>query len=118
ARILIVDDEEALGITLRALLTPPHHAVAVTHASEALARIESGESYDVIFCDLMMPEISGMRFHRILSESRPDLAARIVFMTGGIGSPGVQQFLQATRARCLEKPFSHEELEAAIAAML
>ena len=118
ARILIVDDEEALGITLRALLSPAHDAVAVTRASDALARIEAGETYDVIFCDLMMPEINGMRFHQILSESRPDVASRVVFMTGGIGSPGVQQFLQATGARCLEKPFSHEELEEAIAALL
>ena len=118
ARILIVDDEEALGITLRALLSPPHHAVSVTRAADALARIDAGECYDVIFCDLMMPEINGMRFHQILSASRPDLAARIVFMTGGIGSPGVQQFLQATGARCLGKPFSHDELLDAIAATL
>ena len=118
ARILIVDDEGALGTTLRALLSPPHEAVSVTRASDALARIESGERYDVIFCDLMMPDINGMRFHQILSASRPDLAKRIVFMTGGIGSPGVQQFLQATGARCLEKPFSQDELLEAIAATL
>jgi FixJ family two-component response regulator len=59
-----------------------------------------------------------MRFHELLSKSNPELAARIVFMTGGIGAPGVQSFLQATGARCLEKPFSYAEISEAISTML
>lgn len=117
ARLLIVDDEEAIGTTMRALLSPPHDATAVTSARQALAEIEKNE-YDVVFCDLMMPETSGMRFYEILRESHPEMTSRIVFMTGGVTASAVQKFLSTTNARCLEKPFSQEELQSALAEVL
>ena len=114
-RILVVDDEVPIGLTLRALLSPPHEVSAVTSGRQALERIETEEFFDVIFCDIMMPEMSGIRFYELLRASHPKVAARIVFMTGGISAPEVHKFLQSTGARCLEKPFSEAELEAAIA---
>jgi PAS domain S-box-containing protein len=117
SRVLIVDDEQPIGVTLRALLSPPHEVVVTSSASEALERIDGGEIFDVIFCDIMMPDITGIRLHEILTATHPEIAARIVFMTGGITAPEVQKFLQATGARCLEKPFSDSELEEEIAAM-
>lgn len=113
--ILIIDDEEAIGITLRALLSPPHKVTVTTNATDALGLVLHGGTFDVVFCDVMMPGISGIRFYEIVEAKRPDLVSRIVFMTGGMHSPHVQQFLQATKARCLEKPFTDVELEDAIA---
>jgi PAS domain S-box-containing protein len=118
SRVLIVDDEQPIGFTMRALLYPPHDVVVTTSASEALQRIGAGEIFDVIFCDIMMPQITGIQFHQILSEKHPEIAQRIVFMTGGISAPEVLKFLQATNARCLEKPFTETELEQAIAEIL
>ncbi|HEX7664542.1 MAG TPA: ATP-binding protein, partial [Polyangiaceae bacterium] len=115
ARILIVDDEESIGVTLRALLSPPHDVTLTTDAGDALERVLRGEAFDVIVCDIMMPGISGIRFFELLQEKRPDLVSRVVFMTGGMHSPPVQKFLQSTKARCLEKPFTDTELEDAIA---
>ncbi len=115
SRVLIIDDEQPIGFTLRALLSPPHDVVVTTSAAEALQRIDGGESFDVIFCDIMMPEITGIKLHQIVSEKHPHVAERIVFMTGGISAPEVHKFLQTTNARCLEKPFTEAELEQAIA---
>ncbi|MEO7109619.1 MAG: ATP-binding protein [Polyangiaceae bacterium] len=114
ARILIIDDEQPIGFTLRALLSPPHEVAITVSAVDALVRIDAGEIFDVIFCDIMMPEITGIKFHEIVTATHPDITSRIVFMTGGISAPEVHKFLQATGARCLEKPFTDAELEAAI----
>jgi CheY-like chemotaxis protein len=115
---LIIDDEQPIGVTLRALLAPPHRVEVTVSAAEALERINAGEIFDVIFCDIMMPEITGIKFHEIVTAAHPKLTSRIVFMTGGISAPEVHKFLQATGARCLEKPFSHAELEAEITNVL
>lgn len=115
SRVLIIDDEQPICFTLRALLSPPHDVVVATSAADALQRIDAGDIFDVIFCDIMMPEITGIKFHQIVSEKFPDIADRIVFMTGGISAPEVHKFLQTTNARCLEKPFTEAELEQAIA---
>jgi PAS domain S-box-containing protein len=118
ARILIIDDEQPIGVTLRALLSPPHRVDVTVSAVEALERINAGEIFDVIFCDIMMPEVTGIKFHEIVTATHPEIASRIVFMTGGISAPEVHKFLQATGARCLEKPFSDAELEAEISNVL
>src|SRR5262245_34720474 len=81
ARLLVVDDEPQIGNTLRLLLDPDHEVVPVTSAREALERIQLDRAFDIIFCDLMMPEVSGTDFYKQLSTSAPELLDRLVFMT-------------------------------------
>jgi len=64
-RLLIVDDEPQIGNTLRLLLDPDHEVVPVTSGREALERIKTDTAFDIIFCDLMMPEISEWTFTRL-----------------------------------------------------
>src|SRR5262249_40374767 len=71
ARILLIDDEAALGRSLRSLLAPHDEVVPVTRARDALDRLERGESFDVIVCDLMMPEISGIELYERLGQVAP-----------------------------------------------
>jgi PAS domain S-box-containing protein len=105
ARILVVDDEPAIAHTLRELLAPQHEVVSATSGREALATL-AGEDFDVVFCDLMMPGMSGTElYHRIKAE-RPGMEARIVFMTGGAFTAGAADFLASVPNRRLEKPFS------------
>ena len=105
ARLLIVDDEPHIGNTLRLLLHPDHEVVPVTSAREALARIQSEPPFDVIFCDLMMPFVSGTDFYRELEASAPHMLERLVFMTGGVLSTKINEFLDAVPNTCIEKPF-------------
>jgi CheY-like chemotaxis protein len=65
----------------------------------------------VIFCDLMMPGMSGIELYEHLRQSRPALARRIVFMTGGAFTRRAAEFLAATENRRVEKPFSLELIE-------
>jgi CheY-like chemotaxis protein len=105
ARLLVVDDEPQIGNTLRLLLDPDHEVVPVTSAREALERIKHDRSFDIIFCDLMMPEVSGTDFYKQLSTSAPELLDRLVFMTGGVFSTRTNAFLEKLPNPCIEKPF-------------
>ncbi|ABF86938.1 putative sensory box histidine kinase/response regulator [Myxococcus xanthus DK 1622] len=108
--VLVVDDEPlvctALGRTLR-----PHHDVTLfTRAQEALERIEAGERFDVVFCDLMMPGMSGMDFYSALQARHPEQAQRVIFLTGGAVTPQARAFLESVPSPHLEKPFAGREL--------
>jgi CheY-like chemotaxis protein len=105
ARLLVVDDEPQIGNTLRLLLDPDHEVIPVTSAREALERIKSDRPFDIIFCDLMMPEVSGTDFYKQLSVAAPELLDRLVFMTGGVFSTRTNAFLEKLPNPCIEKPF-------------
>jgi two-component system cell cycle sensor histidine kinase/response regulator CckA len=113
-RVLVVDDEPAIGTTLRLLLAPEHEVVSVTRALQALAKIEAGEHFDAILCDMMMPDMNGMEFHARVARSAPELLSRIVFVTGGAFTAGARDFLARVPNRCLEKPFDTAELRAVL----
>jgi CheY-like chemotaxis protein len=106
-RVLVVDDEPAIGKALRRILAGEHDVTLETDARSAFERLD-GESFDIIFCDLMMPNMSGMDFFEQVSARSPALAARIVFLTGGAFSPKSEEFLRQNRKRCLSKPFSRD----------
>lgn len=112
--ILIIDDEVNLGLAL-ALLLQPHHRVHVeTRATVALERILGGEKFDVIFCDLAMPEMSGMDLFETLEKRDPAHARRTVFMTGGALTERAARFLHEHASSCLMKPFTFLEMDQAI----
>jgi CheY-like chemotaxis protein len=113
-RLLIVDDEPQIGRTLRLLLDPEHDVVAVTSARDALDRISRGEHFDIILCDLMMPEMTGSDLHEALTRLGDDMASRLVFMTGGVFSQRTQEFLDRIPNERIDKPFDMGALLALI----
>jgi len=117
-RILVVDDEEALGIALRRILSNEHEVLAVTTAEDALGRVSQGERFDVILCDLMMPEVTGMDFHAALLQLAPAQAEKVVFMTGGAFTSQAREFLDRVRNARVEKPFDAGSIRALIHGLL
>ena len=116
-RVLVVDDEIAIGKALRRILSADHDITLESDARLALERL-SGETFDVVFCDLMMPNMSGMDFFDELLRRSPDQAARIVFLTGGAFSPRSEEFLRDSQNVCLAKPFSRETVSAVVRNMI
>jgi PAS domain S-box-containing protein len=114
-RVLVVDDEPMFGWTISRMLDGSHHVVVETAARSASARIASGESFDVVLCDLMMPDMTGMEFFDALSRDAPGLANRIVFTTGGAFTPAARAFLERVPNLRLAKPFTRRELDVALA---
>ncbi|MCC6746751.1 MAG: PAS domain-containing protein [Deltaproteobacteria bacterium] len=117
ARILVVDDEEAVGLTVQRVLGDDHEVWCTTRATDALEKLET-EEYDLILCDVMMPEMSGAELYAAVLARRPALAARMAFMTGGAFAPSAHEFLRSVRARCLEKPFEVGRIRAFVASIL
>jgi CheY-like chemotaxis protein len=110
ARVLIVDDEAALGRVLVRALEEHHDAEAVTTGREVLARITAGERFDVIVSDLMMPEMTGMELHEHLLAVAPDQARRMVFLTGGAFTATAGAFLDRVPNAKAEKPLQQKDL--------
>src|SRR5579871_6605916 len=90
-RVLVIDDQYLFGQTLKMTLDE-HHVVVETEAAAALERFARGERFDLILCDLMMPWMDGIEFHRRLSLTLPHEANRIVFISGGAETGRVQAF--------------------------
>ena len=110
--VLIVDDEPRLCAILARLLGSEHDVTTFTSAAAAVERIASGQRFDVIFSDLMMPGMSGMELYAELVRIAPQQAARIVFLTGGAFTPKASDFIGTVRNRFLDKPFDFAVLSA------
>jgi signal transduction histidine kinase len=115
-RVLVVDDEPFIGASARRILRSVCEVVVVTSSREALALVEQGQRFELVLCDLMMPRMTGMELHEELSRRAPDLAARMLFLTGGAFTPEAQRFL--SQQRWLEKPFDNEALRACVSEWL
>jgi CheY-like chemotaxis protein len=116
-RLLVIDDEPQVGTAMRRVLTK-HEVVSVLSANEALARLADDSAFDLIFCDVAMPERSGQDLYDELVATRPELAERIVFVTGGTFTPQLSAFLQSVPRPCLSKPFGAAELREHVAQLL
>src|SRR5690606_38262120 len=116
-RVLVVDDEPLIGTTLRILLDD-HDVSVVSSGSAARDLLATGVAFDVILCDLMLEGFSGMDLSRWLEEARPELAPRLVFMTGGAFTDEARQFLRGVPStRQLEKPFSTDDIQRVLRAV-
>jgi PAS domain S-box-containing protein len=109
-RVLVVDDEPRIGSAIARILDPAHQVTAVYTARDAIRRLERGERYDVILCDVLMPQMSGYDLYRSLEQIAPEVVSRIIFMTGGPFSTRGAGFLESVPNARLEKPFSPEAL--------
>jgi signal transduction histidine kinase len=114
SRVLIVDDDTVVAYALKRLLERSHEVTVKTTAREVLDRIDAGDRYDVILCDLMMPEMTGMDLHEELARREPLEAQRMIFLTGGAFTPRSREFLDQVPNRRLEKPCDLRQLLALI----
>jgi CheY-like chemotaxis protein len=109
-RILVVDDEPLVAKSLVRLLAAEHQAEAITSARTALTRLLAGEHFDLVFCDVMMPEMSGRDFWEALGARAPALQQRVVFITGGAFTAEARKFLEGVAGRAVPKPFDPAEV--------
>jgi signal transduction histidine kinase len=114
ARVLVVDDEPMIGKAVRRALSKEHDVLATNTALDALKSIRAGERFDVILCDLLMPQMTGMDFYDELLRDVPDQASRVIFLTGGAFTPRAQSFLTGVQNQRIEKPFDPIHLRALI----
>jgi PAS domain S-box-containing protein len=109
-RILIIDDDRPVAAAVALELSGDHDVVVAGSGREALEILRRDPAFDVILCDLMMPEMTGMDLFAWLQPIEPALAGRFVFMTGGAFTPRAERFLRETENPRLDKPFHPDEL--------
>jgi two-component system cell cycle sensor histidine kinase/response regulator CckA len=103
-RILLVDDEPSVVRALQRALRE-HELVVAFSGAEAIEVLDSGQQFDLIFCDLMMAQLSGMEVFDIVRRRFPDLIDRFIFMTGGAFTQQAKDFLGGVSNPVVEKPF-------------
>src|SRR5664280_2200885 len=104
ARILMVDDEEAIRKLVSMILTKSGHTVETTaDAREALVKMDS-TSYDVVLMDIRMPGMSGMELYNDIKLRRPELAGRFIFITGDTSDENTRNFFGKNELSYLTKP--------------
>jgi CheY-like chemotaxis protein len=113
-RVLVVDDEPMIARLVQRTLSDEHEIIASERAAEALDRINSGERFDVILCDVMMPQMTGIELHGEICKVERVQAERMVFLTGGTFTAAAREFLEKIANPTVEKPFDTQHLKALI----
>ncbi len=114
ARVLVVDDEPMLLRSYQRMMRRSHDVVTREGGREALELLAGDRDFQVVLCDLMMPDIDGQGFYEGLERIAPELRTRVVFCTGSASTPGVQEFLASVPNPVIEKPTPVAQLLAAI----
>jgi PAS domain S-box-containing protein len=109
-RILVVDDNPMIRTAVARILGSDHEVLLADDAGGALDLVGAGARYDLVLCDVMMPEIGGVTFFEELRRLAPELAPRVVFMTGGVFTERESKFLDAIANPKIEKPFGSDWL--------
>jgi signal transduction histidine kinase/ActR/RegA family two-component response regulator len=118
ARILLIDDESAtVEVLARILKSQGYQADAVTDGEAAMLRL-AGTRYDLVLCDIRMPGLSGPEVYRRLEACDPEMARRVIFITGDTMSAGTRRFLKESGTSYLSKPFDLDEFVAKVRAAL
>ncbi|MGC4094073.1 MAG: response regulator [Polyangiaceae bacterium] len=113
-KVLVVDDDEGIGRTVERVLRDDHRVTSVSSGREALTLLDNGESFDVILCDLMMPQMTGMDVYDELRRRHAAQLGRVVFLTGGAFTSRARDFLDQAPNQRLEKPFDIERLRSMV----
>jgi PAS domain S-box-containing protein len=115
ASVLLVEDEHALAAAVADALGEA--GLKVDHAGdgqEALARLRETQDYDLVICDLKMPRVDGMTLYRAIAAAAPELARRVIFVTGDVAGTDAERFLEESGCRWLAKPFRLADLLRAV----
>jgi CheY-like chemotaxis protein len=110
-RILVVDDEPFVGRIIGSALQDEHDVFVVHSAGEAVVKLEHGETFELVLCDIAMPDFSGPDLYTTIAERWPGLLGRLVFLIGGAVAPEAVELMERSPIRTLSKPFKIERLK-------
>ena len=112
--VLILEDEAALAILLKEdLESEGYHVTVVSSGAEGLKKILTND-FEIILCDMVMPNFPGDMFYLAVERARPNLCKRFIFMTGYRGDSKIEEFIRRIRGLMLWKPFETHVLFDAI----
>ena len=107
--VLVVEDEAPLQRLHRTLLARLDVDVCLADAVAPAKEMLAAHSFDVIISDVRMPGESGIDFYRWISETRPELTSRFLFVTGDAEAPDLIEVMLGRPDALLRKPFDARE---------
>jgi two-component system NtrC family sensor kinase len=115
-RVLVIDDEASVRVSLQRYLAGKGHQVETTASGEdGLIRLK-GAKYDAIILDMRMPDLSGEQLFERLRSNDPSHAERVIFTTGDLVNEQMRRFLDGTGRPCVSKPFEFASFDQALPA--
>lgn len=108
--ILIIEDEQHLAEAFQMMLIKLYEVQAVLTGKAGLEQLLSEKHFDIILCDLSLPDLSGMELYSTVKLSKPGLEQNFMFLTGGAFTRQSQVFLQSISNPVLNKPILANEL--------
>lgn len=109
-RVLLVDDDPMLCRVFSRVLRPFADVSVAIGGEEAIRVLQEDQEWDLVICDLMMPEVDGVDIHRWLRLHAPGLANRLTFLSGGAYSERTQAFLGQHKLVPISKPIAPNTL--------
>jgi two-component system, cell cycle sensor histidine kinase and response regulator CckA len=110
-RVLVVDaDETSLALLQEVVRHLGHDADEGSSAQQALQKI-ADRDYDLIITDMHLPGMDGLYLYQRLRELRPELAQRVIFISGRLLSDEVGVLLDQVGCPLIRKPFSVADIE-------
>lgn len=112
--ILVVDDDAVFAGVVEDVLKEEGYRVTVATSGVIALELVRGTPFDLVLIDVRMPGLDGPAFFRELQGRDPELARRVIFMTGGAVEPDVAELLFSLRVPYLRKPLPIDELRATV----
>jgi len=109
--LLLIEDEPSVMAYVRAALERSGYPVVAANSGAEALRLLAGGSFAGVISDMRTPGgVDGADVHAWIAGHRPELATRLVFITGDIANEETVATLQKTGAPCVEKPFRVQQL--------
>jgi DNA-binding NtrC family response regulator len=108
ARVLVVEDDDALGRVLAALLAQAEYQVSLAPSGEAALKVLEKQAMDLVLTDLRMPGMSGMDLLRALKEQTPELPVVLITAHGTV--PLAVEAMRLGATDFMLKPFVRDEV--------
>jgi CheY-like chemotaxis protein len=111
ARILILDDDPAIGELLGEMISLLGYRPTSCETAEIALDMLQRQRFDAVISDFRMPGLDGRAFFERVQISHPMLARKIVFLTGDTLNDELQSFLDDSGSQCISKPFRLNAIE-------
>lgn len=117
-RVLVIDDEQLLGQTIQLGLEDSLDVELETSGAKGLERLLKDDGYQLVLCDLSLPDLSGIEIYARIARDKPEMTKRFVVMTGGAVTNESRDFLDEYQGPLLNKPFTLSQVESLVSGIL
>lgn len=109
-KILVIDDEQSWLTIMNMMLSRLGHDVVVTNSAHAGINELKTKDFDIIFLDLMMPEMNGVDFLEELKKEKIPLSPKIILQTGSIDEKEINKAIELGVVEVLRKPYERADI--------